>query len=532
MGKSNPFSIYLLKSGFDASNSIEDNSELVEITTATQLPTDSRLFVSDNINGQPWWISYFGVPKREKELPLTSKGGLLFTSHSERCFAMTFGRTHHKIKDEAIEYDFGLRVTLNCVDPKRLNSTDTHDPGTARRQKTQIPNAADLTFFDFDYDSNILKSLTGKVKQDYKHLFRNATGSHSFKFSTKKTADELNEILLALWKLYESEDYLETFPNIRNVSPVSDPQIILKLNDKLLDGLRQKEDNLYLTIPELIDYEGQLRTKFTGFNGRTTYEEVHLQHYYSYLAERNKNLNSLTIDDLKSNKVLQLDDNGMVKNRYPLLKCLVFDTKLSGETEQTYHLSEGHWYSVEDDYVIQMRSYLDPLCNPSNLPDFKHTNEGKYNEDVAKIQSEQFICLDKKNIAPTSMSEIEPCDLYSSTDSKVSFTHIKRSTFSQQLSHLFNQGINSAEAIRMIPASLDRLKILVADANETSSTTFVAPSSGDRFHVRYAIITHKNPADKSDNLPFFSRISLMRTLKQLQLMGLGCGYEFIPDKSR
>lgn len=77
MGKSHPFSIYLLKSKFDADNSIEDDSELVEITTATQLPPRSRLFVSDNINGQPWWKSYFGVPKGEKELPLTSKGGAI-----------------------------------------------------------------------------------------------------------------------------------------------------------------------------------------------------------------------------------------------------------------------------------------------------------------------------------------------------------------------------------------------------------------------------------------------------------------------
>ena len=107
-------------------------------------------------------------------------------SHSERCFVMTFGRTSHKILREAIEYDFGLRVTLNCVDPEKLNSTDTHDPETARRQRTQIPYAADLTFFDFDYDSNVLKSFTGKVTQDYSHLFRNATGSHSFKFSSKK----------------------------------------------------------------------------------------------------------------------------------------------------------------------------------------------------------------------------------------------------------------------------------------------------------------------------------------------------------
>jgi len=84
----------------------------------------------------------------------------------------------------------------------------------------------------------------------------------------------------------------------------------------------------------------------------------------------------------------------------------------------------------------------------------------------------------------------------------------------------------------MLPNSLEKLTSLVNDANESADVSFAVPSSSDRFEVKYAIITHKNPDDKSDNLPFFSRISLMRTLKQLQLMGLDCVYEFIRDKNK
>ena len=532
MGKSRPFSVYLLKSGFNASNAMEENSGLVEVSIATQLPTNSSLFISDNVNGQPWWKSYFGVPTGERELPLTSKGGLLFVKHAERCFAMTFGHAHHKINDEAIEYDFGLRVTLNCVDPEKLNSTDTHDPETARRQRTQIPIDADLTFFDFDYDSNVLKSLTGKVKSDYDHLFKNATGSHSFKFSTRKTANELNEIFSTLWKLYESENYLQTFPNIRNVSPVSDPQIVQDLNCQLMDAFNEKEENLYLTIPELIDYKENLKIKFTGFYGKTTYDEVQLQNYYSYLSECGQKLSSLTIEDLKSNRMLLMDDNNQNKKSYTIFKCLVYDTKLTQNTEQTYHLSEGYWYKVENSYVEQMRQYLDKFWKATKLPDFFHADEGEYNKSVAQQQSSNVICLDTENISPNGETQMEPCDLYSSANQQASFIHVKRSTFSQRLSHLFYQGINSAEAIRMMPESLEKLKELVSEANVTAGTSFEVPSSDSRFDVRYAIITHKDPLKKSDNIPFFSRISLMKTLKQLQLMGLDCGYEFIPDKKK
>ena len=42
----------------------------------------------------------------------------------------------------------------------------------------------------------------------------------------------------------------------------------------------------------------------------------------------------------------------------------------------------------------------------------------------------------------------------------------------------------------------------------------------DKFKVTFGIITAKDKSKKSDNLPIFSRISLMRVMKQLELMGI------------
>ena len=38
---------------------------------------------------------------------------------------------------------------------------------------------SDLTYFDFDRNSAILKSLTGKVLPEYREMFGNVTGSSS-----------------------------------------------------------------------------------------------------------------------------------------------------------------------------------------------------------------------------------------------------------------------------------------------------------------------------------------------------------------
>jgi uncharacterized protein (TIGR04141 family) len=57
------------------------------------------------------------------------------------------------------------------------------EPGVARRKRTQVPISTELTYLDFDGNSEIIKSLTGKVKQEYQTLFNNATGSVSLKVS-------------------------------------------------------------------------------------------------------------------------------------------------------------------------------------------------------------------------------------------------------------------------------------------------------------------------------------------------------------
>ena len=47
MGKSRPFSIYLLKQGYDGTNSLSEDHNLNTAVPATKLPEGARLFVLD-----------------------------------------------------------------------------------------------------------------------------------------------------------------------------------------------------------------------------------------------------------------------------------------------------------------------------------------------------------------------------------------------------------------------------------------------------------------------------------------------------
>jgi uncharacterized protein (TIGR04141 family) len=526
MPKSRPFSIFLLKQGFDANSSLKDNHTLDTQVVASNLPAGATLLVLDNQPYEPWWKEYFGVQKNLKQ---ATKGALIFLPVSNRCLALSFGHVYHSLKDESYEYDFGLRVTLNSVDPKKLKSTDILEPGAAKRRRTQVPIDSDLTFFDFDRDSNILKRLTGKVKDEHTELFKHATGASNLRICSALSPNQLSRLCEKLLELYESTTFKDTFPSIQNITPVRDPSLVNQLNTKVLEAVRSKADSLYLTIPDIVSYENNPHITFQGEGASLIYDDLCLDRYYEYLEECGIELKQIDLITIKKHRVALADENGSTKDNYSVFKGLIFDVEFNGKT---YHLNESDWYKVEEDYIKKIQQYLDPLYKQCELPDYIQTDEGKYNEAVA-ANNDNFICLDKKNISPAGQNQVEPCDLFSVENSYAVLHHVKRSTFSSQLSHLFNQGTNAATLLRMEKTAVEKLNHLIDATNfsESQKAIFKAPLEQGRYQVSYAIITHKPKNQKSKNLPLFSRISLMRVMKGFEIMGINASYGFVMDKT-
>jgi uncharacterized protein (TIGR04141 family) len=415
----------LLKDGFNAQNSLKEETNLQSGIDAVHLPEGSVLHILDNIPQPPWWTGYFGIIKPIRQV---SKGALIFLAASERWFVLCFGHVSHNLREECYEYDFGLRVTLNCVDPLKLRSTDILEPGGAKRQRTQLPTAGDLTFFDVDGDSTILKSLTGKVKDEYKDVFKNATGSSNIRISCTVEPPGLTGLCTNLLALYQADDYKVEFPEIQNISPVRDPIIIDQLNARLIDAFRVKEDALALSVPDIVDFGDGLWGTFAGARNGKVYDDIFIDRYYEYLNDAEFALATVDIDTLKRHQLLLTNDDGsIVRDRHSIFKSFVFDTTLHGGAE-SYHLCEGNWYLIDSGYVARLKAYLDPLCKDTTLPDFAHADEAEYNLAAAAAK-EGRVCLDKKNISPAGQKQVEPCDVYEVVDGRAVLHCVKISTF-------------------------------------------------------------------------------------------------------
>ncbi|HEX2253041.1 MAG TPA: DUF6119 family protein [Thermoanaerobaculia bacterium] len=527
MTRSRYFTIYLLKSGYGADNSLKSDHPLGDPVAADNLPKGSILYLLDPKPQRPWWKSYFGI---HQSLDQTTKGALVFLSVHDRVFALSFGHVYHYLEDFSYEHDFGLRTTLNCVDSDKIKNTDVLEPGAARRRRTQMAIDSDLTYFDFDRDSTILKSLTGRVKAKHSALIRHVTGSSSLRINTSASAKQLVELCEQLLSLYLLEDYKMTFPDLYYITPVSDPAILAVLNSKLEQAAQRRADDLYLAIPEVVEYQGNPCFKFRGAGSSEVFDDLYLDIYYQYLEENGVEPATLDLETLRRHRVQITDEDGNPRGSSPpIYKCLVYDTT-HGAEGATYHLIDGSWYRVDSKYIDRLSNFLDPLCVELPLPPFTMQSEGDYNAHVA-ANDPGFLCLDRSNISPSGQTQIEACDLYTLEEAGGIFYHVKRSTLSAQLSHLFNQGTNALEVLRLEPEADQKLRNLIQERAADRAAEFLSPIDRRDLGVRFAIITHKDARLRSANLPLFSRISLQRSIKALRIMGVEGSFGFVPDET-
>ena len=532
MSKSNSFTIYLLKKGYDDKNSLKKDHPLEKGVKATNLPMRCTLFVLDIRPRNLWWRSYFGI---SPGLNQASKGALIFLPVGERCFALSFGYVFHSLEETAYEHDFGLRVKMNSVDPERLKSVDSLEFGADRRQRTQVPVDSDLTFFDFDRDKTILKSLTGTVKDKHKDLFRHPTGSSSIRISSPLAANELPSLCEKFLILYESNNYKTAFPNFHKNESVRDPSLISQLNKKLLEAFRKKDENLHLMVPDIINNRENVYANFSGCGWCEPEPDVSIGGYYAYLEGKGKEIEDIGLDDFKKKYQLKLVDQDNPQNisNYSIMKCFVFDTSLP-RSSGVYHLIENNWYKVEYDYIKKLQNDLDSSYEDLTLPVYDKKTEGAYNKEVAD-NDENYLCFDGKNISPVGQYGVEPCDLYAVQDKSAVFYHVKVSTRSALLSHLFNQGTNALQLLKSEQEARDKLYDLIDSSTVTGNQkeNFKKPLRKQKYSVTYAIVTHKNKGKKSLNLPLFSRISLRSSLKLLKLMDVDrAAYGFVMNETK
>lgn len=135
-------------------------------------------------------------------------------------FILTFGTGFHLLRSEAIERDFGLKVTLNSVDPDKLRSLDkaSYDlnPLNSRTQST-----LDVDIFNLHLDSEMemLYAITGV--STVKEFGSQVTGRDALTISVETNLEDIPRILKESTKRYKM-NLPNNFNWVENIHRVRD----------------------------------------------------------------------------------------------------------------------------------------------------------------------------------------------------------------------------------------------------------------------------------------------------------------------
>ena len=511
-------SIRLLKENVKPSDVLKKDYSLA---TSSKTPSGSELYAEKFQNNNVDWANYLGIQASTK-----GSRAVLFVSVKKRWFALCFSGGHHMLDLNQCLDDFGLVVALNCLDPNEIKSSDVFMPSDHSKQKrTQTTRETNLEGHDFDGYTNILKNITGKSKKEYRHISKSITASSSISINTDKTPSEIDKLLEDLLSLYGKEDYKKNFPETTYIKAVKQKDIIDKLDLLLLDAIKSKSDNIYLIIPELVNFFdiAKYDYSFKRNGSRNQYETVSIDDLYTEINEQKI---TMSVEELKKRELCLHDENDKAIDSYSLYNSLIFDCEDDGNT---YHFSHGKWFNVDkvfaDGLNKEIEAHKETLPSPFQILEYdasQYKKENDYNKALADANA--ALLLDAKNIPISGYDKIEACDvLYKHEQDKNYFIHVKhKHSGSQGMAHLFAQGDTSLTLLRnQEPNFIEGL----AKLTEQDTDEVIKINHSDVTVVFLIISKQAKPT-----LPLFTKIALSRILQSIRSKNAKPIWEFIEFK--
>jgi uncharacterized protein (TIGR04141 family) len=469
------------------------------------------LFVASKPPYPPPWQNFLAphVTGKLEGLFAASSSAVLLIERAERLFAVTFGQGRHLLDSEALVYDFGLRVVLNTVAPDQLKSVDARTVDETPMH-TRLDRSRDSSFsaFGLDVSRDLLRAVTGTPRDQT--LASRLTGADSLGISTRAQVPDLPALAERLLTASQAEDYKEHFEFIDFMRPEKEPGRLRELEERLITALANLEiADVHLAAPEPVDW-----LDIEGFRFSTQDEEDDAENdprITTYLESRAGDEVSLAL--LKQDQMLAIRaSDHEPQRRWSVFRSIVYEVQIE---DQLYVLSAGQWFRVNVDFKDQVEEDLNRLTVLEGLPDAEPgTDEDAYNLRAAEVVG--GLCLDKKFVYEGGPDKMEICDILTREGGLI---HVKQRGSSSTLSHLFTQGVNSAERL-LTDGEFRTAARAVASAENPEFADVLPVERPDpgAHEVSFVVIT-RSARDTFLTLPFFSAVSLRAAARRLQASG-------------
>jgi uncharacterized protein (TIGR04141 family) len=514
--------ISLLKDGTSRESVFRDTASPSGYRVAALDSSADSLFIDATPPHPPRWIGYLAPHTNGslEDLFAASASAVLLIEASNRLFAITFGQGRHLLDQDNVEQDFGLRVVLNTVAPDQLKSVDakTIDETTVHTRRDVSRDSA-FSAFGLDPSRDLLRALTG-TPQDTT-LGERLTGADALGIQTRSQVPELPALAERLLTTFEAKDYKKHFDFIDHLRPEKSSARLAQLEQKLVDALSTKEiDDVHLAAPETLDW-----IDVAGFRFSTEAKEVDNDPRISVYLESHTTSN-IDVKALKADRLEAIrasDDQVMAS--WPIYRCIVYQVELAGSL---YVLSAGQWFRVDLDYKTRVYADVEALKRLDGLPDADPgTDEPTYNLKAAEAIG--GLCLDKKFVFDGGPDKMEICDILKEDATLI---HVKQRGSSSTLSHLFTQGVNSAERLLLDRDFRSAARAIAARENAAFANVFPKDRPQAQDHqIAFVVITRSKRATPL-TLPFFSVVSLRAAARHLDGFGFRVAVAAVQEENK
>jgi uncharacterized protein (TIGR04141 family) len=472
-------------------------------------PGDATLYVKETHPKVPDWVKFL-FPAQDLPaqyfLGNRAEGAVLVFRNQNAAFALCFGMGHHLVDLELVERDFGLRVTLNSVDPDKLRSLDKASyEANPLNTRSQSPRDADIFDLRMDTENDLVYALTGMSTEP---LFGGqVTGRDALTIMPEARLNDLPQILAAALRCYNQKPP-QRFAWVEDVNRVRDTEKA-EILDLLLNDLLAQEPlggHVWLGEPEIIDWEAQSGYSFDRRPKTPLYPTLQLDQLLEYMAHKGV---SPSCESLRAQPVYVNDANYVSIKNWSAYRCLYAEIPNDGTI---YILRNGAWYGVREDFIRRVDKALSEIeIDSTRMPVYAHDDEGEYNSDCVRSRG-NYELFDRRNIfVGGPYDKIEFCDL---VRDGLDLIHVKFYRSSATLSHLFYQGSVSAETFVKHRDFRVRLNEILPASIKLSDPA--SPPLANNYRVIYAVATIKSLPTE---LPFFAKVALKNAVLHLRALG-------------
>lgn len=470
----------------------------------------------------PEWVAELSqLTGLSVSLKFRGPGAALAFRIPEGVFAITFGQGRHLLRKEALAYRFGLSIALRAIDPDRITQiTRTVMDSRAQTDRSSMSEGQSVRDFGIDGFGELVPKVVGKASGVPLVALRRkrevtVSGSDSLRLPLGRDAKDFVKDVQGMLREVRPRGVPADLQFVEEIKAVPEKEAIsARLWRGLGDYLMQDDADAPIGISRpwhLDDSEDNIShycLKGGKQRGGTSMDVVRLEDIVSGFRAADDG-----ISWLRQRQIIAVSEDGrsVPRGAVPISNWIAAEVSIE---DSRYFLHAGRWFHIGGQYARQVNGGVKNILerpSPVSLPVWTSGVESDYNEQVAQAYSD-IACLDKRRTSSRMHRYgIETCDLLGPAGELI---HVKGSTSSAPLSHLFAQAQNSAEQLKMEDEARRKFAHKVDTMGYAGSWTPETTPTKVIFGVKL-----KAPL-AADSLFSFSKVMLLHTDRKLSRMGI------------